>query len=290
MAHSFLMRRVVLIVVVLALAGAGGYWLLRDTSRKIPHSPPAGAPSVGSCWKVDPAGAKAAFPWPGGPVDCAGEHRVEVFHVGQAGEDLLHRLDEARGENITIVQHLLYAQARRACVVEGTVFLGGNWHEAKVQILASWIAPAADGFFGCAVAAVTGPGGDEFVAREGSLAKAAPTLPIGCISSLRYVDCTVPHDGEYAGSYSIAPMDAPFDETAVRSASAKGCTTVGLRYLGLAETADRADLSAAAVGPKTASDWLGSDQTFGCYLMSARPLRASVAKLGTGPLPFALPA
>lgn len=287
MAHSFLMKRVLSIVVVLALAGGGAYWLLRDTSRKIPHTPPAAAPRVGSCWKVDAAGAKAAFPWAGGPVDCAAAHTVEVFHVGQAGDDLLHRLDQAEDENVKIAQNLLYAQARRACVVEGTAFLGGNWHESKVQILASWIAPATDGFFGCAVAAVTGPAADEFTSREGSLAKAGPTLPIGCVASLRYVDCTAPHDGEYTGSYSIAPMDAPFDETAVRNASAKGCVGVGLRYLGLAETADRADLSAAAVGPKTASDWLGSDQTFACYLMSSRPMKASVAKLGTGPLPLA---
>jgi hypothetical protein len=149
------------------------------------------------------------------------------------------------------------------------------------------VTPAADGFFGCAVAQVTGPAGDELTSRRGSLSKAGPSLPIGCISALRYVDCTAPHDGEYAGSYSIAPMDAPFDETAVRNASAKGCTGVGLRYLGLPDNADRADLSAAAVGPKTGSEWLGSDQTFACYLMSARPLKASIAKLGTGPLPLA---
>ena len=50
---------------------------------------------------------------------------------------------------------------------------------------------------------------------------------------------------------------------------------------------DRILAWAAAVGPKTGSEWLGSDQTFACYLMSARPLKASVVKLGTGPLPFA---
>ncbi|MET7420333.1 septum formation family protein [Dactylosporangium sp. NPDC005555] len=281
------MKRVLLIVGVLALLGGGAYWLLRDGDRKIPDTAPAAAPKVGSCWKVDAAGVKAAFPWAGGPVDCAAAHTVEVFHVGQAGKDLLHRLDDAEGEDIKITQNLLYAQARRACVVEGTAFLGGNWHESRIQILASWIAPATDGFFGCAVAPVTGPAGDEFTAREGSLAKAGPTLPIACISSLKYVECTAPHDGEYSGSYSIAPMDAPYDETAVRNASAKGCTTVGLRYLGLSETGDRADLSSAAVGPKTGSDWLGSDQTFACYLMSAKPLKASIAKLGAGPLPLA---
>ena len=80
---------------------------------------------------------------------------------------------------LKITQNLVYAQARRACVVEGTAFLGGNWHESKVQILASWITPATDGFFGCAVAPVTGPAGNEFATREGSLAKAGPTCRSG---------------------------------------------------------------------------------------------------------------
>jgi hypothetical protein len=295
MAHCFLMKqRVVLIAVVLALLGGGAYWLLRGGDRDIPSAPAAGAPKAGSCWKIDAAGAKAAFPWPGDPVDCAGAHTVEVFHVGQVGADLLHRLDKAKGDDVTITQNLLYAQARRACLIQGPIFLGGGWHEARVQIIASWIKPATDGFFGCGLAEVTGPTGDQFAMHEGSLGgalKQGSPLAIACVKrdgeQLRYVGCDETHDGEYSGVYTITPPEAPFDETAVRSSTGKGCTTVGLRYLGLPEDGTREDLAPGSVGPKTASDWLGSDQAFTCYLMSAKPLKSSVHGLGAAPLPLA---
>src|SRR5437879_756916 len=114
MADCFLMKRVALIAaVVLLVVGAGAFLLLRDTGRAIPGTPPAAAPKAGSCWKVDAAGAQAAFPWPGDAVDCAAAHTVEVFKVGQVGKDLLHRLDDATGEDVKLTQNLLYAQARR---------------------------------------------------------------------------------------------------------------------------------------------------------------------------------
>ncbi|GAA2604759.1 hypothetical protein GCM10010399_39710 [Dactylosporangium fulvum] len=295
MAHCFLMKqRVAFIAVVLVLLGGGASWILHDNGRAIPSTPSAGAPPVGSCWQIDAARTTAAFPWPGAPVDCAGPHTVEVFHVGQVGMDLLHRLDDAEGEDVKLTENLLYAQARRACLVQGPMFLGGGWHEARVQILASWVKPSADGFFGCALAEVTGPTADEFVTRSGSLSgalKQESPLAIACVrrdgEQLRYVGCTEPHDGEYAGVYTITPPEAPFDETAVRSSTAKGCTTLGLKYLGLPEDGTRADLAPGSVGPKTASEWLGGDQAFTCYLMSAKPLKASVRGLGLAPLPLA---
>ncbi|MGI5246558.1 septum formation family protein [Dactylosporangium sp. CA-139066] len=290
------MKRVAIVLAVLALIGGGVYWMYeRGQGRDIPSTPPAGAPAEGTCYQVDAAGAKAALPWDGRPVDCAGAHTVELFHVGQVGKDLLHRLDDAKGEDVKIAQALLYAQARRACLVTGPIFLGGGWHEAKVQIIASWIKPATDGFFGCAVAEVTGPTGDRFAQHTGSLKGAlgaGSPLAIACVKKdgeqLRYAGCGESHDGEYTGVYIITPPEAPFDEAAVQSATAKGCTSVGLRYLGLPEDGGRDDLSAGSVGPKTSADWLGSDQAFACYLMSPKPLKASVKGLGKGPLPLAV--
>ncbi|MEU7865395.1 septum formation family protein [Dactylosporangium sp. NPDC049140] len=289
------MKRVALIVVVVALIGGGLYWMYeRGQGRDIPGSPPAGAPKAGTCYKVDANGAKAALPWDGAPVDCAGMHTVELFHVGQVGKDLLHRLDDAKGDDVKVTQALLYAQARRACLVEGPLFLSGGWHEARLQIVAAWIKPATDGFFGCGLAQVTGPTGDEFAPRSGSLKGALAqdsALAIACVKKdqnrLSYVQCSDPHDGEYSGVYTITPPEAPFDEAAVQSATAKGCTSVGLGYLGLPADGGRADLSAGSVGPKTANEWLGSDQAFTCYLMSAKPLKSSVHNLGSAPLPLA---
>ncbi|WP_238015394.1 septum formation family protein [Dactylosporangium sp. AC04546] len=284
-------QRVVLITVVVVLLAGGAWWIFRDRGRDIPTTPPAGAPAVGSCWSVDAAGAQAAFPWAGGTVDCSAGHTVEVFHVDQVSEDLLHRHDKARGEEVKLTENLLYAQARRACLVQGPIFLGGGWHENRVQIVASWIKPASDGFFACAVAEVSGPTADEYLARKITLKGAlkGADLAIACVKrsgeQLRYVGCAEAHDGEYSGVYTITPPEAPFDETAVRSASAKGCTTLGLHYLGLPEDGTREDLAPGSVGPKTASEWLGSDQAFTCYLMSGKPLKATVKGLGLAPLP-----
>ncbi|WP_432983833.1 septum formation family protein [Dactylosporangium sp. CA-233914] len=285
------MKRVALIVVVVALIGGGIYWMYeRGRGRDIPGTPPAGAPEAGTCYKVDADGVKVALPWAGGPVDCAGGHTVELFHVGQVGKDLLHRLDDAKGDDVKVTQALLYAQARRACLAQGPLFLGGAWHETRLRIVASWIKPATDGFFGCGVAEVTGPTGDRFVPHEGSLKGElahGSALAIACINQLQYVQCSAPHDGEYSGVYTITPPEAPFDETAVQSATAKGCTAVGLSYLGLSADGGRDDLTPGSVGPKTPNEWLGSDQAFTCYLMSAKPLKATVRGLGTAPLPLA---
>lgn len=294
-AHCFLMKRLALIVAVVVLLGGGAYWMYeRGQGRRIPTTPPSGAPRAGSCWQVDPAGAKAAMPWGGAPVDCAGPHTVELFYVGQTTKDLLHRLDEAKGDDVKLAQALLYAQARRACLVQGDLFLGGPWHSARLQIVASWIRPASDGFFGCGLAEVTGPTADEFASHEGSLKGALEqdsALAIACVkksgSLLRYVGCADIHDGEYSGVYTITPPEAPFDEAGVQAAAAKGCTAVGLKYLGLPDNGARDDLAPGSVGPKTASDWLGSDQAFACYLMSAKPLKGSVRGLGPAPLPTA---
>ncbi|MEV6931654.1 septum formation family protein [Dactylosporangium sp. NPDC051485] len=287
------MKRVAIIVAVLALLGGGVYWMYeRGQGRDIPSAPPASAPKAGTCYNVDAGGAKAALPWAGDPVGCAAAHTVELFYVGQATKDQLHRLDDARGDEVKVAQALLYAQARRACLVQGPLFLDGAWHASRVQILAAWIKPATDGFFGCAAAEVTGPTGDQFAPRTGSLKGllgSDRSLDIACVrktgDSLRYVQCSDPHDGEYTGVYIITPPEAPFDQAAVASATNKGCSAVGLKYLGLPDDGSREDLTPGSVGPRTADDWLGSDQAFTCYLMSAKPLRATVKGLGKGPLP-----
>ncbi|MFI5905892.1 septum formation family protein [Dactylosporangium sp. NPDC051541] len=285
------MKRAAVIAVVVVLVGGGLYWMYqRGQGRDIPSSPSAGAPAAGTCYQVDANGAKAALPWDGDAVDCGGSHTVELYHIGQVPQDLLHRLDDAKGDDVKVVQALLYAQARRVCVIEGPAYLDGDWHAARVQVVAAWIKPATDGFFGCGLAEVTGPAGDQFTPRTGTLKGALKNpgaLAAACIADLRYVQCTDSHDGEYAGVYTITPPEAPFDEAGVKSAATRGCTSVGLTYLGLPANADRADLSPAAVGPKTANDWLGSDQAFACYLMSAKPLKSTVHNLGTAPLPVA---
>ena len=281
-------------VVAVLLIGGTAYAISRPAKgRAVPSAAPSGAPAVGSCWQVDPSTAAQALPWGAAPVGCTAAHTVEVYYVGQAGVDLLHRMDKAKGDDVKVIANLLYAQARRACVVQAPIYLGGAWHNARVQVLAAWVKPSTDGFYACAAAQVDGPAAQHFVSRTASLKDALATdgLLINCVSrgsgtDLTYVGCETPHDGEFVGSYTITPLDAPFQDTAVRNAAQKGCGDVALSYLGLASDQGRTDLSAGSVGPKSASDWLGSDQTFGCYVLAATgKIVGSVKGLGGKPLP-----
>jgi len=100
-----------------------------------------------------------------------------------------------------------------------------------------------------------------------------------------YVSCAAPHDAELAGTYTLTPPNAPFDETSVRKTANAGCTAVLRQYLGLPDGTGRPDLSVAYVGPTSPASWLGSDQTFACYARANVKLRGSIRSLGTRPLP-----
>ena len=275
---------------VLGLAAAGLVWWI-NRGTPIPSKPPANAPKVGACWAVTPAAAKGTLPWPGSPVPCASAHTAEVYHVGQVDHDLISRARAAKGDDAKVAQNLMYAEVRRACGGFASVYLGGDWHRDQVTLLANWITPARDGFFGCALVQVTGPGGTEYVTRTSSLKGVGDggPLAVGCVArtgdTVRYASCTDEHSGEFVGAYRITPDNAPFDARALASAVTRGCGQVALTYLGLPSTATRPDLKIGYVGPTTAETWLGSDQTFACYASADTPLHGTVRNLGTRPLP-----
>jgi Septum formation len=259
---------------VVALVAAGvGYRLTRPDDAA-----PAGAPKPGSCWAVDEAAVHAAFPWPGQPVDCTKEHTAEVFHVA--------KVDPPAQRDPTLRDNLMYAQARRACTLLASAFLGGDWHTGRVTVVADWVKPATAGHFGCAVVESADPAGTRLVHRSGSLRDALkqPGLATECVTGrpLAYADCAADHDGEFVGTYTITPPDTPFDEAAVKQAAEHGCTQTALAFLGLPADGARPDLRTGYVGPLTASDWLGSDQTFACYALAlgGRKLRGSIKGLG----------
>ncbi|TML30944.1 MAG: hypothetical protein E6G35_05475 [Actinobacteria bacterium] len=276
-----------LVALVAAAVAAGVWWI--NQGDPIPDHPPASAPKVGSCWTVSPQTARRALPWPGRPVDCAGPHTAEVYHVGQVDRDLVQRARAASGDDRTVAVNLMYAQARRACGAFGSGYLGGDWHATRVALIASWVQPSTNGFFGCAVAQAGDPGGEGFVTRTGSLRGRAGQLAVGCVTreadTVRFASCTDAHTGEFVGTYIVTPNGAPFDARAVTAAVTRGCGQVTLSYLGLSADASRPDLHVGYVGPTTAATWLGSDQTFACYASADAPVRGTVRSLGTRPLP-----
>ncbi len=282
-------KRWTILIFVVALLGVvgGAYWLTHPASADISATPPKAAPATGSCWLVDEKAAAAAFPWPGKPVDCTARHTAEVFFVGQVDRELAGQAATAKGEDAKIQQNLMYAQARRACIVRGSDFAGGDWHSARVQIIAGWIKPAKSGHFGCAMVEATAPASKQFVVRTASLRGAADALPIACVArtggALAYAGCDTTHDGEFVGTYTITPLNLPFDAQKVPASANTGCGNAMTSYVGAART----DLRAGYVGPTSGADWLGSDQTYACYALvtGADKLRGSIKGIGSGPLP-----
>jgi Septum formation len=288
------MRRVLPAIVggLLAVALVGGlvWWFGRP--EPVSTQTPAGAPGVDTCWRVDQVDTRGAHPWPATPVDCAQPHTVDIFTVGQVDPDLVRQARDAEGEAATLAENLMYGQARLACSASARDYLGGDWHAGQVDVLANWIRPDRSGFFACGAVQTADPGGTEFVERVGRLRQGlarSGRLGIECVSrsgdQLRYVGCATPHDGEFVGTYQITPAQAPFDADGVRNTARKGCDEVALSFLGLPAGASHSDLRSAYVGPTSAATWLGSDQTFACYVMADRKLRGSVRGAGRRGLP-----
>jgi hypothetical protein len=269
---------------VLAVAAIGGSAWALNRPDPVPGTLPATAPAIGSCWSVDPPAAHGPFPWPGAATSCLTAHTAEVYHVGQVDHDLIRR-SRSGGTDGKLAGNFMLAEVRRACGAFASTYLGGNWRQARVTVLAAWITPERDGFFGCALAETTDAGGTRFATRTATLAATAAGLAVSCVTQGTYTPCDQAHDSEFVGTYTLTPPDAPFDATAVKDSATKGCGDLIRAYLSLATGADRTDLSAGYVGPTTAQTWLGSDQTFACYAVSEVTLRGSIHSLGTQPLP-----
>jgi hypothetical protein len=274
------------IVVVLLAVGGLEWWLNRPDP--VPDATPAAAPAVGSCWQVEPAAARGTFPWPGSAAPCTAGHTAEVYHVGQVDHDLIVRARKG-GTDGKVANNLMLAEVRRACGGFASTYLGGDWHKARVTVLADWVSPQRDGFFGCALAQTLDAAGTRFATRTASLKSAVGQLAAACVAreagGSAYTPCDQKHDGEFVGTYTITPANAPFDAASVKDTASRGCGEVVRGYLGLVSSANRTDLSVGYVGPTTAQTWLGSDQTFACYALSSVPLRGSIRSLGARPLP-----
>jgi hypothetical protein len=212
---------VAFVVALLAVVG-GAYWLSHPAAATVSAAKPKGAPATGSCWYVDEKTVATALPWPGRPVACTAQHTAEVFFVGQVDRDLAAKTAGSKGDQAKINQNLMYGEARRACIVHGSDFVGGNWHTARVQVVAGWIKPARQGNFACAMVESAAPASKRFLPRTATLRGAVNALPIACVArvdgALAYSPCDTPHDGEFVGTYTITPLDLPFNAPPATSA------------------------------------------------------------------------
>lgn len=273
---------------VLAVVISLLWWVNR--SKPIPSTPPSSAPTVGSCWNLDPATAAGQAPWPGKPVDCAAAHTVEVFYVGQVDHVLIKNQRTASGQQKNVNSLVMIGEARAGCTVKGQDFLGDSARGSRVAILPDFIKPIDDGFYVCAIAQSAGPNNDAFVSRTGSLKGQAMALSIECVAATRtatlaYTTCDKPHNSEFVALYTVTPLNAPFDESQLAPMVRAGCDKYVRSYLKLDTSAKRTDVTSAYVGPTSSNSWIGSDQTYACYAHTSSDVSASLAGLGTRPLP-----
>jgi len=281
------MRRVWgFVVLVLVAAGLNG----PRPAAPVPRVAPAGSPVPGQCYTVEPADAKQPFPWPGAG-DCTTAHTVEVVYAGRVGAGLIRTVAEGTGENLKVAEALMQAEVRQACTARSREFLGGLWRGGRLELLAVWVKPARSGFYACALAETADAGAKRYVPRRAGLkdALAAGTrspLAIGCVAGagLAFVPCDEPHQSEFTGLFTVTPPNVPFSADGVGAVVEKGCANRAATYVGAA----RPDLTYGYVGPSNAASWLGSDQTYACYVSpvdgAVAAIRGTVRGIGTRPL------
>jgi Septum formation len=281
-------------VAVVVLAAIGGVVWWANRSAPIPSSPPTSAPAVGSCWDVPAAKVPATLPWPGAPVACTASHTAEIYFVGQVDRSLVKDYQSAKGQAAQAAAVVMEGEARNGCTGRAIGYLGGAWRSSQLTIVPDFLTPEKNGFYACAVAQISDPGGDAIVTRTASLAGAltgadAKALAIDCYdgsTELSFVPCTADHRGEYVGLYTVTPLGAQFNGPELQAAVTKGCQTILDGFLGLsAGSQSRDDLRSSYVGPTTSATWLGSDQSFACYAVAPDTISGSIKGLGTRSLP-----
>ena len=286
------LRPAAIAVVVLVVIGGVVWWANR--SAPIPTKPPKGAPAVRSCWNVPAAKVSATLPWPGSPVACTAAHTAEIYFVGQVDRSLIKDYQSAKGEAAQAAAVVMEGEARNACTGRANSYLGGAWRSSQLTIVPDFLTPEKNGFYACAAAQISDPGGDGIVTRTAPLAgaltgAAAKALAIDCYdgtTALSFVPCTADHRGEYVGLYTVTPLGAPFNGPELQTAVTTGCQAILDGFLGLsAGSQSRDDLRSSYVGPTTSATWLGSDQSFACYAVAPSTISGSIKGLGTRPLP-----
>jgi Septum formation len=281
-------------VAVVVLAAIGGVLWLANRTAPIPTKPPKGAPAVGSCWDVPAAKVSATLPWPGSPVACTAAHTAEIYFVGQVDRSLIKDYRSAKGQAAQAAAVVMEGEARNGCTGRATRYLGGAWRSSQLTIVPDFFTPEKDGFYACAAAQVSDPGGGTIATRTAPLAGAlagteAKTLAIDCYNgttALSFVPCTADHRGEYVGLYTVTPLGAQFNGPELQTTVTAGCQAILDGFLGLsASSHSRDDLRSSYVGPTASATWLGSDQSFACYAIAPDTIRGSIKGLGTRPLP-----
>lgn len=289
---------VVLVAVSLLVAGcsmpAGVDRKLVDDWPQLPEAK-VFVPAARVCYfytsSVDDRAAK--FP----PTDCTNLHNVETVSVGA--------FSGADGDRDTVPPdgHPARRRAYEDCTQAANAFLGGDWRtgrlrlEAIVPKSAQWSAGAR--WYRCDLIELNNTSRVR-QGRTNTLQGALTgnsTVGIGCVqvsvnadstvSAVTSVECSAPHNAEFAGIFEHPDGPYPSDEE-VHNQFRGGCMAVVAAYAGVPNDANLVYRTGRYYWPMFAKrEWLEGNRGTRCYLIDInRTFTSSLKRVGPAGLPL----
>ncbi|WP_344136210.1 septum formation family protein [Luedemannella flava] len=180
-------------------------------------------------------------------VECGMNHAAETYHVG--------RITDAKTRELSSppdVGDALFKPIYTTCVKQAKLFLGGDYHDARVSIVpvlptdTEWRGEGR--FFRCEMFEIS-DGDETIVERTGSLKDGllgSRPAALQCVNytsddedaleNFRFLPCSKSHLAEYTGTFT--PKDGKYPgDTKVDDQGSAGCFAVGARYLGMSVSA-----------------------------------------------------
>lgn len=238
--------------------------------------------------EVGPSGGQQEY----APVDCAGPHLAETYHLGTL-------TGSAAGAEVPDSGSPAGRTAYRECSTAATAFVGAPWRTGRLGLWVVWPSSAAWSggarWFRCDLVQTELDG--TAVNRKGSLARGLagraplrlgcfnPSVHGGSVSTMAPVGCQSRHRAEFAGVWP-AP-DVSYERLAGDDArTAKGCRGVIAAYAGVPDDADMKYRSGWISYNPTRGEWQQGERGVRCFLwFSDRQLTRSMKGAGKAGLP-----
>jgi hypothetical protein len=225
------------------------------------------------------------------PVDCAGVHVSETYHVGVL-TDAAARADDVPSDDSPAAR-----TAYRECSDAAADFVGGSWRTGRIAVNVVWPSQAARAggvrWFRCDLTEVDLDGRPR-TGRKGSMARALPALRLGCfnptvagssVKSMKPVRCDSRHRAEFAGVWT-AP-DVPYrNQAADVTRTARGCRSAIATFASVPDDSDMKYRSGWISFIPSRAQWEQGERGVRCFLwFGDRWLTRSLKGAGPSALP-----
>lgn len=246
-------------------------------------------PAAGTCHEdIGRTAAMADY----APVDCAGVHLSETYHLGAmtgaaAGADDVPSDDSAAART-----------AYRECSDAAADFVGGPWRTGRIAVNVVWPSRAAWAggarWFRCDLTEVDLDGRPR-AGRRGSMAGALAALRLGCfnptvnassVQTMKPVSCDSRHRAEFAGVWT-APAVSHRELAADVTRTARGCRSAIAKFAGVPDDSDLKYRTGWISFIPSRAQWEQGERGVRCFLwFSDRWLTRSLDGAGRSALPI----